>query len=83
MHQKNMIPILLIYSWDVLFVKNIYHACSLEKYSYVIYVHLFTISCKIARAKNMNKTWMWNFLHNVCKLCGSWENTKSIVWYFS
>jgi hypothetical protein len=55
-NQKNVIPILLPYSCVVLSVKNILHACYVEKYGQVIYVYLFAISCKIARAKNMNNT---------------------------
>jgi hypothetical protein len=39
-------------------MKNIWHACSVEKYGYLINVHLFTISYKIDRAKNMYKTYM-------------------------
>jgi hypothetical protein len=58
MYQKNMILILLIYSWYILSVKNISQAYSVEKYSYLFLVHLISFSCKIARAKNMNKTCM-------------------------
>jgi hypothetical protein len=39
-------------------MKNICHACSVEKYVYVSYVHLIAISCEIVIAKNMNKTCM-------------------------
>jgi hypothetical protein len=53
-----MVPILLLYSCVVLSRKNILHACSIEKYVYLMYVHLFAISCKIARAKNVYKTCM-------------------------
>jgi hypothetical protein len=54
--QKNVKPILLILSRDALSIKIIYHACSVEKYGLVICMHLFAISCKIARAKNVDKT---------------------------
>jgi hypothetical protein len=39
-------------------MKNICHACFVEKYGYLIYLHLFASSCKIARANNMYKTCM-------------------------
>jgi hypothetical protein len=39
-------PILLLYSCDVLSIKNICHACSVEKYGYVIYVHLIVVVCE-------------------------------------
>jgi hypothetical protein len=39
-------------------VKNIIHALSVEKYSYLFLVHLIAFSGEIARAKNMNKTCM-------------------------
>jgi Iap family predicted aminopeptidase len=58
MYQKNVVPILLLYSCVVLSMKNICHTCSVEKYGYVNYVHLIDVSCKIARAKNMYKTCM-------------------------
>jgi tetrahydromethanopterin S-methyltransferase subunit D len=58
MSQKNMVPILLLYSCVVPSMKNIRHAYSVEKYGYVIGVHLIAISCKIDRDKNMYKTYM-------------------------
>jgi hypothetical protein len=77
-----MILVLLVYSWDVQSMKNICHAYSAEKYNYVIYVHLFSISCKIAKAKNMNKTCMWNFLYSFVDYEDHGKNAKSVVWYF-
>jgi hypothetical protein len=43
--QKNMVLALVVFLYDALPVKNIWHACSIEKYGCVVQVPLLAYNC--------------------------------------